>query len=155
MRSYDLSDDTILLISYPGELFMRLLKLFILPLMISCLISGTASLNARMNGRIAVRTLIYFVSTSFFNALFGLCLVLLIQPGIDKTQETVHHSTADMGKTTNLLDSLLDLGRYVLICVVLQTRLHLSIYFSEIFLPTICSKHHSNRRTPCMCHKSL
>lgn len=91
---------------------MRLLKLLILPLIISSLISGSASLNARMNGRIALRTLVYFVITSLFNALLGICLVLLIQPGAEEMDKHAFRSTVGSGKTTNLLDSLLDLGRF-------------------------------------------
>lgn len=40
LRPLHLSPDTILLVSYPGELFMRLLKLMILPLVIASLIAG-------------------------------------------------------------------------------------------------------------------
>lgn len=95
---------------------MRILKLMILPLVISSLIAGSASLNARMNGRIALRTLVYFATTSFFNAALGICLVLLIHPG----NPGMHGGPGAAGggpnggaerKTSNLLDSLLDLGR--------------------------------------------
>jgi Na+/H+-dicarboxylate symporter len=40
LRPLHLSPDAILLVSYPGELFMRLLKLMILPLVIASLIAG-------------------------------------------------------------------------------------------------------------------
>lgn len=81
----------------------------ILPLVIASLIAGSASLNARMNGRIALRTLIYFVTTSLFNAILGICLVLLIHPG-DPGLHTVTEAVGS-NKAVNLLDSLLDLGR--------------------------------------------
>ena len=48
LRNLSIPADTILLISYPGELFMRLLKLMILPLVIASLITGSASLNAKV-----------------------------------------------------------------------------------------------------------
>ncbi|GBP84746.1 Putative sodium-dependent excitatory amino acid transporter glt-6 [Eumeta japonica] len=54
-RSYNLGADALLLISYPGELFMRVLKLMILPLIIASLIAGSASLNAKMSGKIAAK----------------------------------------------------------------------------------------------------
>ena len=57
------------LLSYPGELFMKLLQLMILPLIIASLITGSASLNAKLNGKIAVRTIIYFLSTSLLSSL--------------------------------------------------------------------------------------
>lgn len=81
----------------------------ILPLVIASLIAGSASLNARMNGRIALRTLIYFVTTSLFNAILGICLVLLIHPG-DPGLHTATEAVSS-NKAVNLLDSLLDLGR--------------------------------------------
>lgn len=110
LRTLHLNHDSIMLISYPGELFMRMLKLMILPLVISSLIAGSASLNARMNGRIALRTICYFASTSFFNAFLGICLVLLIHPG-DPGMHSNKTAMNDENKTANLLDSLLDLGR--------------------------------------------
>ena len=48
MRQLDLGNETIRMVAYPGELFMRLLKLMILPLVIASLITGSASLNAKV-----------------------------------------------------------------------------------------------------------
>ncbi|KAH8279554.1 hypothetical protein KR018_000819, partial [Drosophila ironensis] len=111
LRPLHLHGDSIMLISYPGELFMRVLKLMILPLVISSLIAGSASLNAKMNGKIALRTLVYFASTSFFNAALGIALVLLIHPGNPDLHNADDRSTDR--RAVNLLDSLLDLGRNV------------------------------------------
>ncbi|XP_065357744.1 excitatory amino acid transporter isoform X1 [Calliphora vicina] len=111
LRPLHLHEDSIMLISYPGELFMRVLKLMILPLVISSLIAGSASLNARMNGKIALRTLVYFASTSLLNAALGIALVMLIHPGDPDLHNTTDRSTDK--RAVNLLDSLLDLGRNV------------------------------------------
>ncbi|KAH8413014.1 hypothetical protein KR009_007418, partial [Drosophila setifemur] len=111
LRPLHLHGDSIMLISYPGELFMRVLKLMILPLVISSLIAGSASLNAKMNGKIALRTLVYFASTSFFNAALGIALVMLIHPGNPDLHNADDRSTDK--RAVNLLDSLLDLGRNV------------------------------------------
>lgn len=109
LRPFELCKETIMLIAYPGELFMRLLKLMILPLVIASLIAGSASLNARMNGKIALRTLCYFGTTSLFNAILGICLVILIHPGDPGMHTNLEPVTST--KTLNLMDSLLDLGR--------------------------------------------
>ncbi|XP_023170421.1 excitatory amino acid transporter isoform X1 [Drosophila hydei] len=111
LRPLHLHEDSIMLISYPGELFMRVLKLMILPLVISSLIAGSASLNAKMNGKIALRTLVYFATTSLFNAALGIALVLLIHPG----NPDLHNADdrASDRRAVKLLDSLLDLGRNV------------------------------------------
>lgn len=97
------------MISYPGELFMRILKLMILPLVIASLITGSASINAKMHGKIALRTLLYFMATSMFNAILGACLVLLIHPGDPQMQSELETNTETRPLT--LLDSMLDIGR--------------------------------------------
>ena len=81
LRALHPSEQAITLINYPGELFMRLLKLMILPLVIASLITGCASLNAKMSGMIAVRTIVYFLATSLLAAILGLILVVVIHPG--------------------------------------------------------------------------
>ena len=81
LRILQPSEQAITLINYPGELFMRLLKLMILPLVIASLVTGCASLNAKMSGMIAVRTIVYFLTTSLLAAILGLILVVAIHPG--------------------------------------------------------------------------
>lgn len=107
LRSYQLSDDTIMLISYPGELFLRMLKLITLPMLISSLITVTANLNVRTNGKIVLRTLIYFASTSMVSAFCGICLAMLLQPGSSVDAK----AAVQGGQKTKFLDSMLDLGR--------------------------------------------
>ncbi|XP_054265021.1 excitatory amino acid transporter-like isoform X1 [Macrosteles quadrilineatus] len=109
LRPMGLSEDTVILISYPGELFMRVLKLMILPFVISCLIIGTATINVRKNGRIAARTILYFISTSALNVALGLLLVITIHPGSPDFHSNITN-VVDM-RNTNLLDGFLDMGR--------------------------------------------
>lgn len=91
---------------------MRILKLMILPLVITSLITGTASINAKMNGKIALRTFVYFALTSIFNALLGTSLALLIHPGDPdlRSSSAVSEQSAN-SKSLSLIDSVLDLGR--------------------------------------------
>lgn len=96
-----------MLIAYPGELFMRMMKMMMLPLMISSIIAGTSSLNVKSNGRIALRTFVYFISTTFINAVYGVVLALIIHPGSDGHR----HNVGKAAKSSGLLDSMLDLGR--------------------------------------------
>jgi len=110
LRRYDLDDDTIYYIGYPGELFMRLLKLMILPLIIASLITGAASLNAKMNGMIALRTIVYFLVTSLISALIGLALVLIVHPGNPETKDQLGEgNTAE--RKVDIVDNFMDLGR--------------------------------------------
>ncbi|XP_037975146.2 excitatory amino acid transporter isoform X2 [Plutella xylostella] len=113
LRPYNLGPDALMIISYPGELFMRVLKLMILPLIIASLIAGSASLNAKMSGKIAVRTLLYFILTSMFNAFLGIVLVVLIHPGKPELKSEEYEAAAFGRKDHNILDSLLDIGRNI------------------------------------------
>lgn len=91
------------------SLFVKILKLMILPLVIASLITGSASINAKMNGKIALRTFVYFATTSMFNALLGVSLALLIHPGDPELHSEA--VTATGSKSLSLMDSILDLGR--------------------------------------------
>ncbi|XP_076045976.1 excitatory amino acid transporter 2 isoform X3 [Oratosquilla oratoria] len=107
---------TILLLSYPGELFIRMLKLMILPLVIASLVSGSASLNAKMNGRIVVRTILYFLGTSLLNAVLGIILVVAIHPGSALAKQALTSeatSISSQASNVNILDGFLDLGRNI------------------------------------------
>ncbi|CAH0714681.1 unnamed protein product, partial [Brenthis ino] len=112
LRPYNLGPDALMIISYPGELFMRLLKLMILPLIIASLIAGSASLNAKMSGKIAVRTLLYFILTSMFNAFLGIVLAMLIHPGQPELREDSFVAIENK-RDHSILDSLLDIGRNI------------------------------------------
>ena len=81
LRMFEPSIKTILLISYPGELFMRLLKMMILPLIIASLITEAVSLNAKMNGMIALGTIVFVIITSLLSACVGLVMVVTIHLG--------------------------------------------------------------------------
>jgi len=113
LRPLELSPQTILLLSYPGELFMRLLKLMILPLIIASLVTGAASLNAKMNGKMALRTIVFFLATSLISAVVGLVLVVIIHPGSPEAKKLLGEGTSEK-KKTELLDNFLDLGRNII-----------------------------------------
>ncbi len=69
-------------IAWLGSLFLNALKMLIVPLILSSVISGVASLgDVRRLGRIGGVTLIYFVVSTGTAVLIGLILVNLMQPG--------------------------------------------------------------------------
>jgi L-cystine uptake protein TcyP (sodium:dicarboxylate symporter family) len=109
LRPLKLSSDAVMLVSYPGELFMRLLKLLVLPLIIASITAGSTRLNASMNGKIAIRTLVYFFLTSLTNAILGTFLVLSIHPGDPLNKGGLREESVD--REVHILDGILDLGR--------------------------------------------
>jgi Na+/H+-dicarboxylate symporter len=69
-------------IGFLGDLFLRLLKMIIIPLIFTSLVSGIASLgDARSVGRVGVRTMIYYTASTTLAITVGLTLVNIIKPG--------------------------------------------------------------------------
>lgn len=66
-----------------GSIFMRLLKMIILPLIIFSITSGVASLgDPKTLGRMGLKTFGYYLFTSLSAILVGLTLTNLIKPGV-------------------------------------------------------------------------
>lgn len=66
-----------------GDLFLRALKMVVVPLIVSSLVVGVARLgHPREVGRLGARTLVYYVSTSALAILTGMIFVNFFQPGV-------------------------------------------------------------------------
>jgi proton glutamate symport protein len=66
-----------------GALFLRALKMIIVPLIASSIITGVAGVGSGKSlGRLGSKTLVYYIATSTLAILTGLLLVNLITPGI-------------------------------------------------------------------------
>jgi Na+/H+-dicarboxylate symporter len=75
--------DYVSYVTWMGELFLRALKMIIVPLILTSIVSGVANIGDAHNlGRLGIKTFAYYISTSFFAILTGLILVNLIQPGV-------------------------------------------------------------------------
>ncbi|XP_056014300.1 excitatory amino acid transporter-like isoform X2 [Ostrea edulis] len=83
LRVVEPSDDAITWIGLPGEIYMRLLKMAILPLVVSTIITGTASMDPRSNGRISALSFGYIVITNTIGAVIAIVVFLVIRPGQD------------------------------------------------------------------------
>jgi len=66
-----------------GDLFLRALKMIIVPLVFSSIVSGVANLGGTGSlGRLGIKTISYYITTSVFAILTGLLLVDIIKPGV-------------------------------------------------------------------------
>jgi Na+/H+-dicarboxylate symporter len=64
------------------DVFLRLIKMIIAPLVFSTLVAGIAHMgSAERVGRIGVRTLIWFIGASAVSLTLGVVMVQLLQPG--------------------------------------------------------------------------
>lgn len=98
-----------MLLSFPGEILVRMLKLLVLPLIISSVLLAVAELDAKQSGKLGRRTLLYYLVTTILAAIVGIVLVVSIKPG----EANLKPTKPNEGKVEPL-DSILDLIRYVL-----------------------------------------
>jgi proton glutamate symport protein len=71
------------LVTWMGDLFLRGLKMIIVPLILTSIISGVTSIGDASNlGRLGLKTITYYISTSLLAIVTGLFFVNLIQPGV-------------------------------------------------------------------------
>lgn len=86
-KNKDFTDDEIFYITFPGTIFMNMLKMMIVPLIVSSLISSLAALDSAMSGRLGIRAVIYYFTTTVIAVILGMALVLSIQPGVRSDTE--------------------------------------------------------------------
>lgn len=70
-------------IKWAGDLFLRALSMIIIPLIFSSLVMGMTSMGRSLDlGRIAGKTLLFYIGTTAIAATIGLLLVNIIKPGV-------------------------------------------------------------------------
>jgi proton glutamate symport protein len=68
--------------AFLGTLFLNALKMLIVPLVMSSIVTGIAGITGEGLGRLGAKTVLYYASTSLAAILVGLFLVNLLQPGV-------------------------------------------------------------------------
>ncbi|XP_018615252.1 excitatory amino acid transporter 3 [Scleropages formosus] len=94
---------------FPGEILMRMLKMVILPLVISSMITGVAALDSEVSGRIGLRAVVYYFSTTIIAVILGIVLVMAIKPGVSHEADNLDRTGSTPDVTT--VDAMLDLLR--------------------------------------------
>ncbi|KAL5962353.1 Excitatory amino acid transporter 2 [Taenia solium] len=86
------SDGVLLWVGMPGEIFIRLLKLTIVPLIVATVIIVTSTLDLKENGKISAVALAFIATSNMVAASCGTVASLLLKPG---------HSTSASTSITN------------------------------------------------------
>uniref|UniRef100_A0A8C5THF7 Amino acid transporter n=1 Tax=Malurus cyaneus samueli TaxID=2593467 RepID=A0A8C5THF7_9PASS len=100
--------------SFPGELLMRMLKLIILPLIISSMITGVAALDSNISGKIGLRAVVYYLCTTVIAVILGIVLVVTIKPGVTQRASEIDRvgSTPEVSTVDAMLDLLRSPNKY-------------------------------------------
>ncbi|KAF5280456.1 hypothetical protein FQR65_LT03265 [Abscondita terminalis] len=100
----------IMYVKYPGDIFLRILKSLIIPLLTSSIISAIGSLDLSLSKKIAIRSIVYYTVTTISAVVLGIILVTTIKPGIGVGDVKNTKPVGDY-KVTLTADTLMDLIR--------------------------------------------
>ena len=100
------------LIAFPGEIFLRALKMLIIPLIVFSLLAGLGSVNLKLAGSLGIRTLLYYGTTTLSAVVLGIIIVVIIEPGRNHSAIVeCTNSSVVSAQPIEVIDSLLDLVR--------------------------------------------
>ncbi|CAH0550377.1 unnamed protein product [Brassicogethes aeneus] len=97
-------------LAFPGEIFLRMLKALIIPLLVSSVITAIGGLDLSLSKKIAIRSILYYSATTVCAVILGIVLVITIRPGVNGTSYSGKQSNV-MTRHVLTQDTLLDLIR--------------------------------------------
>lgn len=120
-------------VTWIGDLFLRALKMIIVPLILTSIISGVANIGGASNlGKLGLKTLTYYLITSLFAILVGLTMVNLIQPGVG-ADLGFQKSVQEIGGSSDLGNILLRLVPTNIFDALARADMLAIIFFSILF----------------------
>ncbi|CAB1352909.1 unnamed protein product, partial [Coregonus sp. 'balchen'] len=108
LRPYKMTYREVKYFSFPGELLMRMLQMLVLPLLVSSLITGMAALDSKASGKMGMRAVVYYMTTTIIAVIIGIIVVLMIHPGKGSKDEFMKQSKIE---DISPADAFLDLIR--------------------------------------------
>lgn len=126
-------------VGWLGTLFIKLLKMIIVPLVLTSIVTGVSSVGASAGlGRLFGKTLGYYMLTSFLACIVGLFMVNAIQPGVGA--DLIDAETEEMPALTTAqspVEIILDIVPENFIAAAAQTDMLAIIFFAIVLGITI------------------
>lgn len=129
-----------------GDLFMKLLRMIIVPLVLTSIVAGVASVGGgKALGRLFSKTLGYYLLSSLLAIMVGLLMVNLIRPGVGASMTTtVQGDLPELDTATSPVQLLLDLIPENVIQAAASADMLALIFFCIVFgaaISTLPDKH--------------
>ena len=135
-------------VGWLGTLFIKLLKMIIVPLVVTSIVTGVASVGAGAGlGRLFGKTMGYYMLTSAFACIVGLLMVNLIKPGVGA--DLVGAETEEMPNLTVVqspVDLILDIVPENVFAAAAEANMLAIIFFSIVLGITISTLRQTHRQ---------
>ncbi|VVC24100.1 Sodium:dicarboxylate symporter,Sodium:dicarboxylate symporter, conserved site [Cinara cedri] len=122
-------------VQFPGDIFLRMLKMLIVPLLVSSIISAIGSLDLSLSKKIGFQSIAYYAATTSMAVLQGIFWVMLIHPGKimrdDEKMASVHQET----RPITTVDTILDLIRNIFPANLVEATI--STYRTVLIKPNV------------------
>jgi Na+/H+-dicarboxylate symporter len=122
-------------VGWIGDLFMRLLRMIIVPLVLTSIISGVASVGGgRALGRLFSKTLGYYLLSSLLATVVALFMVNLIRPGVGANMtDTAQAELPTLETPSSPVELLLDIVPENVFQAAASADMLALIFFSIVF----------------------
>jgi Na+/H+-dicarboxylate symporter len=130
-----------------GDVFIRLLKMIIIPLILASMVAGIVSLgDVRKLGRLGLRTFVYYTATTALAVVVGLILVNLIRPGAGVDMGVEQSVDLSARETPSVVSIVEDIVPKNLVAAMAKDKV-LSIIFFALVLGVAISSIGERART--------
>lgn len=110
MQTSQWTSREVMYLQFPGDIFLRMLKALIVPLLTSSIISAIGNLDLSMSKKIAMRSIGYYATTTACAVTLGIVLVCSIRPGAGAS-DLQNQATTKVVRDVLTTDTLMDLIR--------------------------------------------
>ncbi len=104
-----IAGESILWIAPLGDLFVRLLKMIVMPVIFATLVMGAASISPAELGKVGIRIVLFYLLTSAFAVAIGLIAANIFQPGAGLELTGVAGAAGKSLEQPSLKDTLLNI----------------------------------------------
>ena len=124
-----------------GNIFLRLIKMIVVPIVISCLVVGVAGAgDMKSLGKLGIKTIVYFEVITTIAIILGILMVNIFQPGagVDKTQliksdMSTYVTTAKTTQTHSMVDTFVNIVPTNVVQAFANGDMLAIIFFSVMF----------------------
>ncbi|MBR0224345.1 MAG: dicarboxylate/amino acid:cation symporter [Bacteroidales bacterium] len=121
-------------LKWAGDIFLRGLRMIVIPLVFTSIALGVAGMgNSAALGRIAGKTLLYYIGTTLIAAVIGLALVNIVRPGVGASLNLTE-SVANVGtQNVSFIDQIVNIVPANIFEAMAKGDLLPIIFFAVIF----------------------
>ena len=121
-------------IKWAGDIFLRGLRMIVIPLVFTSIALGVAGMgNSAALGRIAGKTILYYIGTTLIAAVIGLTLVNLVRPGVGASLNLTEEVTTVNAQNVSFIDQIVNIVPANIFEAMAKGDLLPIIFFAVIF----------------------